>query len=86
MMIQTTHTKFGKGPERIIEVTMQPRTLNVSVKSQHIQNKLLSDLEYLRNKDESPNQVYKEEIKARIFSNNKYKKTGNFYEDMYTPT
>lgn len=86
-MIQTTHTKFGKGPERIIEVTMQPRTLNVTVKSQHIQNKLLSDLEYLRNKDESCNQVHKEETKAQTRSDIKdRKKARKFHLDLHTPT
>ena len=40
-------------------------------KSQHIQNKLLSDPELLGNKDESLNQVHSEETKARIASDNK---------------
>ena len=71
MMIETTYMKFGKGPRGIIGVATQPRTLKVCAKSQHIQNKLLSDLEYLRNKDESPNQVHKEETKTQIASDNK---------------
>ena len=54
-MIETTYMKFGKGPGGIIGVTTQPRTLKIWAKSQHIQNKLLSDLKKLRNKDENPN-------------------------------
>ena len=42
---------YGKGPGEIIGVTSQPRTLKVWAKIKW----LLSDLEYLRNKDESPN-------------------------------
>ena len=64
MMIETTYMKFGKGSGGITGVATQPRTLEVWTKSQHIQNKLLSDLEYLRNKGESHIKVYKEEPKA----------------------
>ena len=74
MVIETTYMKFEKGPGGIIGVITQPRALKVWAKSQHIQNKLLSDLEYLRNKDESPNQVHKEKTKARIASDNKDRK------------
>ena len=74
VMIQTTYMNFGNGPGGIIRVTTQPRNLKVWTKNQHIQNKLLSDLECLRNKDESPNQVHKEETKARIASDNKNRK------------
>ena len=88
-MIETTYTKFGKGPggDNLIGVTTQPQTSKVCTKSQHIQNKLLNGLEYLRNKDESPNQIHKEETKDRIASDNKdRKKAETFYQDLYTPT
>ena len=74
MMIGIIYMKYGKRPGGIIGVTTQPRTLKVWAKIQHIQNKLLSDVEYLRNKDESPNQFHKKETKARIASDNKGKK------------
>lgn len=87
MIVETTCMKIGKVPGEIIGVTTQPQTLKVWAKSQHIQNKLvLSDLECLRNKDESSKQVHKEETKARITSDNKnIKKVENFTKTCIHP-
>ena len=87
MMVETTCMKIGKVPGEIIGVTTQPQTLKVWAKSQHIQIKLvLSDLECLRNKDESSKQVHKEETKARITSDNKnIKKVENFTKTCIHP-
>ena len=81
-MIETTHMKFGQGPGRIIWVTTQRQTLKVWAKSRHIQNKLLHDLEYLGNKDQSPNQVHKKETKAH---NKDRKKLENFIKTCIHP-
>ena len=68
MLIETTFMRYRKGPTRLIGVTTKPRAVQIWAKSLHSCNKVLKDLDDLREKEESIKTYHKEKSHAQIVS------------------
>ena len=67
MAVETTYMRYGHGRKGVIGITLKPETLKTWAYSLHACNRLINDLNEIRDKEGLPAQTYhKEEMPSRI--------------------